>query len=80
MYYVYILQSLSEPNCVYAGYTANLEQRLETHNSGGSVHTAKYRPWKLIVHLEFKSESCAREFEKYLKTSSGRAFIRKHFW
>lgn len=47
MYYVYIIKSLTSPDRIYVGYTTNLEQRLETHNSGGSVYTAQYRPWKL---------------------------------
>jgi len=79
MYYVYILQSLVEKDCIYAGYTTDLKQRLKTHNSGGSQHTAKYKPWKIIVYLEFENETCAKAFEKYLKSSSGRAFIKKRF-
>jgi predicted GIY-YIG superfamily endonuclease len=64
----------------YAGYTKNLEQRLETHNSGGSIYTALYRPWELVMYLGFKNESKAKEFEQYLKSQSGRAFAKKRFW
>jgi len=79
MYYVYIIQSLTDPSFIYAGYTTDIKQRLETHNSGGSIYTSKNRPWKLLVCLVFENESCAKEFEKYLKLSSGRAFIKKRF-
>ena len=34
---------------MYVGYTTNMRARLETHNSGGSLHTKKDRPWELIV-------------------------------
>jgi putative endonuclease len=79
MYYVYLIKSLEFPERIYAGYTTNLKQRLETHNSGGSIYTANYRPWKLILYLGFADESKAKEFELYLKTSAGKAFAKKHF-
>jgi putative endonuclease len=77
MHYVYILGSINSPNQIYIGYTKSLEDRLEKHNSGGSVHTAKYKPWKLVVSIEFTDESQALAFEKYLKSGSGRAFAKK---
>lgn len=80
MYYVYIIKSLKHPSRVYAGYTTNLKQRLETHNSGGSIYTANYRPWKLMTYLGFEDESKAKDFEQYLKTSAGKAFAKKRFW
>lgn len=49
------------------------------HNSGGSIHTAKYRPWRLITYLGFQNKNTAIQFEKYLKSQSGRAFITKRF-
>ncbi len=62
------------------GYTTNLKQRLETHNSGGSVHTAKYRPWKIEMYMVFSDQAKAKKFEQYLKSQSGRAFAQKRFW
>ena len=79
-YYVYLIQSVKYPKTIYAGYTTNLKQRLETHNSGGSIHTKQDRPWKLIVCMAFKDLSCAKQFEKYLKSHAGRAFAKKRFW
>ncbi len=66
-------------NSPYVGITSNLPRRLETHNSGGSVHTRAWRPWRLAVSLEFATERRALEFESYLKSGSGRAFVRRHF-
>jgi putative endonuclease len=80
MYHVYLIRSLKYPDQVYIGYTINMEQRLETHNSGGSVHTATYRPWELIACLSFKEKSTALAFESYLKSGSGNAFAKKRFW
>jgi putative endonuclease len=51
----------------YIGYTVNLKQRLETHNSGGSLHTAQYKPWELKTYVAFSDQQKAKEFEKYLK-------------
>lgn len=79
MYYVYIIKSIVCPDQIYIGYTISLEDRLEKHNSGGSIHTAKYKPWKLVVSIELTDESKAIAFEKYLKSGSGRAFIAKRF-
>ena len=80
MYYVYLIKSITSPETLYVGYTTNLEQRLETHNSGGSIHTAKYRPWQLVMYLSFAEQTKAAEFEEYLKSQSGRAFAKKRFW
>jgi len=77
MYYVYILQSI---NCLgrrYVGKTTNLKQRLSDHNSGKNAHTRKYKPWDMVLYIAFKDEAKAIGFEKYLKTCSGRAFVRK---
>ena len=80
MHYVYLLSSIAHPGQRYVGFTSNLKTRLKSHNSGASVHTAKYRPWELTAYFAFKSERKAREFEYYLKTGSGKAFSNKRFW
>ena len=79
MFYVYILQSLSEPDCFYIGFTHDLKQRLEDHNSGKSLHTKKFKPWKLKNYFAFDDEQKAKDFEQYLKTHSGRKFCKNHF-
>lgn len=70
-YYVYLIQSISHPDTRYIGYTTNLKERLETHNSGGSIYTKKDRPWKLVMCSVFKNMDCAKQFEQYLKSQSG---------
>ena len=80
MYYVYLIQSIKHKTKTYVGYTINLKQRLETHNSGGSIHTRSFKPWELILFLGFKDKLKATAFEKYLKSHAGRAFAKKRFW
>ena len=80
MYYVYLLRSINNSSKTYIGYTTNLKQRIESHNTGGSVYTERDRPWKLVMYLAFDSEEKALSFEKYLKVGSGSAFAKKRFW
>ena len=79
MFYVYILQSISVPERFYVGYTDDLKRRLQTHNAGGSIHTNKFKPWKLRGYVAFDSESKAKAFELFLKSGNGRVFQRKYF-
>jgi predicted GIY-YIG superfamily endonuclease len=78
-HYVYILVSESDNNRHYTGLTQDLATRLQTHNSGQVSHTSEHRPWKIETAIAFRSRKKAAEFEKYLKSHSGRAFAAKHF-
>ena len=78
MFYVYILESLAEPDRHYVGLTTDLRARLRKHNSGGVSHTSKYAPWRVRTYIAFSDEDMARAFERYLKSGSGRAFAKKH--
>jgi predicted GIY-YIG superfamily endonuclease len=77
MKYVYILTSVSDPEHHYTGITDDLKARLATHNAGKVAHTSKYAPWRLNTYIALSDETRAFALEKYLKTSSGRAFARK---
>ena len=76
---VYIIRSDREPARHYVGVTRNVRDRLDWHNHGPSGHTTSYRPWSVVVSIEFPSERAALRFEKYLKSGSGRAFAKRHF-
>ena len=80
MYYVYLIESLAAPRKRYVGLTTNLKQRLQEHNAGKSLHTAKLRPWKLITYIAFSNQAKAEAFERYLKSGSGHAFAAKRLW
>jgi predicted GIY-YIG superfamily endonuclease len=77
--FVYILKSLLTSNKYYVGITSNPAARLGAQNAGLSAHTARHRPWKYLVVIEFEEEEAAAQFERYLKTGSGREFARRHF-
>ena len=77
---VYLLQSISHPDRTYLGVTDDLFARLHAHSAGESPHTAKYRPWQLVVSVGFQDAEKAWAFERYLKSGSGRAFATRHFW
>ena len=76
MFYVYILKCLDGP---YTGCTDNLKDRIERHIKGYVPATKNRRPLSLQNYVAFVDRYKAFEFEKYLKSGSGRAFIKKHF-
>jgi len=60
--------------------TSDLKRRLEDHNSGKSVHTSKFKPWRLVTYVAFSKQGKAESFERYLKSGSGHAFANKRLW
>ena len=77
MHIVYIIRSKKFPNEIYKGFTTNLKGRLNDHNEGNSRYTKEFKPWKLIFYAVFETKKQALAFEKYLKSASGIAFMRK---
>jgi len=77
--FVYLLRSERDFTRPYVGLTSNVDERLRAHNAGQNPSTASYRPWELVVALEFKTEKVAMSFERYLKSGSARAFAKRHF-
>ena len=54
MKYVYILQSEEDEARFYIGATLNLKRRIDEHNAGHSIHTSKFRPWRLKTYIAFE--------------------------
>lgn len=78
MYYVYILNcSDGKP---YTGCSENLKERVDRHNKGYVPATKSRLPVKLIAYFAFNNKYTAYNFEKYLKSGSGRAFLKKHIF
>jgi putative endonuclease len=77
--FVYILRSNVAPERHYVGLTSDVEHRLRWHNHGPKGATIRYRPWSVVVSIEFADAEVAGRFERYLKSGSGRAFARLHF-
>jgi putative endonuclease len=79
MFYVYILRSKNRSDQTYVGSTSDLRKRLAEHNAGKSIHTNKFRPWNLAAYIALPDRTLADQFERYLKSGSGRAFTKRHF-
>ncbi len=77
MHYVYIL--VCSDKRTYIGSTNDLKDRINRHNFGHVPATKNRVPVKLITYFAFTKETIARNFEKYLKSGSGRVFMKRHF-
>lgn len=75
-YYIYILQSEKDGQ-FYTGYTSNLKERLEYHNTGRVDSTRNRTPLKLIYFEGCLNQRDATHREKYLKTSWGKRYIKE---
>lgn len=78
MFYVYLLVSIGHPEQHYTGITGDLKNRIRDHNEARSIHTAKFVPWKLAAYFAFAEKDTAVAFERYLKSGSGKAFLKRH--
>jgi predicted GIY-YIG superfamily endonuclease len=76
MHYVY---SLKLKGGFYVGCTNDLKDRVKRHKAGQVDATKNRLPLELDFYIAFKNQYLAFNFEKYLKSGSGRAFIKKHF-
>jgi len=76
MFYCYILLS-SKSHIFYFGSAKDLKSRFEKHNGGGVKSTKPHLPWELVWYGAFQTEKEARDFERYLKTGSGKGFAYK---
>src|SRR5262249_6745040 len=80
MFYTYMIESLSRLGQTYVGHAADLRQRLAEHNAAKYPHTSKFVPWKIELYVAFETIEQAQHFEQYLKSGSGHAFAKRHFW
>ncbi|MFH1183314.1 MAG: GIY-YIG nuclease family protein [Candidatus Moraniibacteriota bacterium] len=76
MYYVYILKC--SDNRFYIGCLENLKDRIDRHSKGKLPATKKRLPVELSCYFAFQNKYTVFNFEKYLKSGSGRAFMKKH--
>ena len=77
MWYVYILKCANGK--YYYGCTSDLKERFKRHQNGHVPATAGILPVELKSYIAFADKYKAFEFEKYLKSGSGRAFASKRF-
>jgi len=74
-YFVYILWSKKD-KMFYVGYTEDLTNRLDEHNSGKVKSTKNRRPLELVYYEVSFNKADALHREKYLKTSYGKRYIK----
>jgi len=73
-YYVYVLRN-PKKNFIYVGYSEDLQQRIQKHNSGDVKSTKAYHPFKLIHYEAYRNKKDAKRREQYLKTNRGRTTL-----
>jgi len=77
MYWIYILENLNDKTW-YIGYTSNLERRVKEHQDGSGARTTRIKKdWRLIYCEGYLDKSDAMGREEFLKSGSGRKFIKK---
>ena len=76
MHYVYILKCADGK--LYSGCTNDLKDRLHRHSTKQTKATADRLPIKLVSYIAFLEKHKAYAYEKYLKSGSGRAFLKRH--
>ena len=79
MYYTYILRN-AVTNRYYVGSTHDLKNRIKQHQAGQVKSTKSNLNYKLEWYCGFPTLQQAISFEKYLKTGSGIAFMKKRFF
>jgi putative endonuclease len=75
VWYVYIAKCVD--GTYYVGCTSNVDERIKRHPKGEVYYTSTRLPIEIIATMAFKNRYKAYEFEKYLKSGSGRAFMFK---
>src|SRR5690554_5907388 len=75
MIFVYAIKSL-EHDYIYIGLTNSLDRRIKSHNRSYNYSTKPYAPFELIYTKSFSTRPEARTHEKYLKSTSGKRFLR----
>jgi len=74
-YTVYVLKSKLKA-VRYIGFTGkDVIIRLNEHNSGHNIFTAKNKPFVLVYYEKGYCRSCARTREMFLKSGQGRKLL-----
>lgn len=62
------------------GFTPDLKKCLQKHQSGKVLSTKSNLNYQLEWYCAFMTQNQALSFEKYLKSGSGIAFMKKRFF
>ena len=79
MYFVYMLKTTGLIKIrTYVGYTNNLKERLNKHNSNKGAKATKGYNWEIIFKKKFQDKRKAMSYEyKLKKDRKKRSFILK---
>jgi putative endonuclease len=77
-WYVYVLESICS-DFIYIGSTHCVLKRLDEHNNRKVRSTKHFAPYIVVLVISLPTEEMARELEKYFKTGSGNAILKKRF-
>ena len=67
-YFTYMIKSITPgTKKTYVGYTINIKNRIEKHNTNKGAKSTKGYKWLLIYSKKFKSKNDAMSFEYMLK-------------
>ena len=76
-WFVYLLRTADGK--VYTGCTNDIDERIRRHNSGLVEFTRPRLPIQPLLIVTFFDKYRAYDFERYLKSGSGKEFSRRHF-
>jgi len=80
MHYLYVLVSESDEPESYIGFTSDLRQRFENHNSGMNTST-RGRKWRLVYYEAYLTRKSAEKRERLLKHNGrSRQLLMRRIW
>jgi len=69
-YFTYMIKSITPgTKKTYVGYTNNIKNRIEKHNTSKGAKSTKGYKWLLIYSKKFKSKNEAMSYEYKLKNN-----------
>ena len=78
-YFVYVLLSKKDKK-FYTGFTNNLTERINKHNSGKVASTHHRIPFELVYYEVSYNQKDALHRERYLKSTYGKRYIRNRLY
>ena len=81
-YFVYVIATTRESKLTtYVGYTNNLKNRLNLHNTGRGAKFTRGRRWRIIYFEKYATKNEAKSREYYIKKNRKfRNLIKKKFY
>ena len=80
-YFVYVIATTRKSKITtYVGYTNNLKNRLNLHNTGRGAKFTRGRHWRIIYFEKYATKNEAKSREYYIKKNRKfRNLIKEHY-